>query len=253
MSGTGWNAELYDGGHSFVWKLAEEVFRLLDPAPDERIVDLGCGTGHLAHLISQQGAEVVGVDASETMIAKAREAYPGLTFVVADGASFDVGRDFDAVFSNAALHWMRDQKRVFQRVHAHLRPGGRFVFEMGGAGNLARIAGAIGESLLELGAPLAATGEKNHYLGVNRACSLLESAGFDVSSATLTRRPTPLEGEHGLRRWIEMFGGTWLAWVAESDREHFLGRVEDRARAELFRDVSWVGDYVRLRVRATRR
>lgn len=196
---------------------------------------------------------MVGVDASETMIAKAREAYPGLRFVVADGATFDVGRDYDAVFSNAALHWMRDQRRVFERVRAHLRPGGRFVFEMGGAGNLARVSAAIGESLRELGAPLAATGEKNHYLGVNRACALLEAAGFDVASATLTRRPTPLEGEQGLRRWIEMFGGVWLAWVGESDRERFFAGVEERARAELFREGTWVADYVRLRVRALRR
>jgi trans-aconitate methyltransferase len=245
-----WNAELYDRSHAFVWKLTDEVLALLDARAGERIVDLGCGTGHLAQRLAERGVEVVGVDASESMIAKARAAYPGLRFVVADGRSFDVGTGFDAVFSNAALHWMPEQQRVFERVRAHLRPGGRFVFEMGGARNLQRVREAIGKALRDLGAPLAAAGESNDYLGVTRACALLDAAGFEVTSATLTHRPTPLEGEHGLRNWIHMFGGAWLRWVDEPQRERFLSLAEEHARPHLYRDGAWIADYKRLRVRS---
>ncbi|MBK8178713.1 MAG: methyltransferase domain-containing protein [Planctomycetes bacterium] len=253
MAGATWNPDLYDGRHAFVWKLTDEVLSLLAAEPEERIIDLGCGTGHLTQRISERGAEVVGVDASETMVAKARAAYPGLRFVLADAARLDLGTDFDAVFSNAALHWMRDQQRVFERVHAHLRPKGRFVFEMGGAGNLAAVSEAVGLALREEGAPLAAIGEKNRYLSLNRACALLDRAGFEVATATLTERPTPLEGELGLRSWIEMFGGVWLQWVEAARREEFLARVEHHARPRLFREGRWIADYRRLRVQALRR
>ncbi len=245
-----WNPELYDGSHSFVWKLAGEVLALLDAKPGERVIDLGCGTGHITKQLADRGVDVVGVDASREMIAEARRLHPTLRFEIGDGRSFDLRESFDAVFSNAALHWMPEQERVFGRVFAHLRPGGRFVFEMGGARNLLAIRQAMAHGLHELGAPLAAAAESNSYLSVTQACALLDRAGFEVVHATWTDRPTPLEGERGLRAWIEMFGASWLAWVPERERERFFTLAENHARPHLFREGRWMADYTRLRVRA---
>lgn len=247
-----WNAELYDGKHSFVWKRTTEVLGLLDPRPGERMLDLGCGTGHLTQHLAGIGVEIIGVDASLEMAAKARYSYPGLRFVVADGRDFDLGSGFDAVFSNAALHWMSDQQRVFERVFAHLRPGGRFVFEMGGVRNLLAIREALAHALGLIGAPADAAGGRMTYLSVNQACALLDSAGFEVSSATWTERETPLEGPDGLRNWVEMFGDAWLQWVPKERREEFFAAVEAHARPRLFREDQWIADYKRLRVRAVR-
>jgi trans-aconitate 2-methyltransferase len=123
---------------------------------------------------------------------------------------------------------------------------------MGGARNLLAIREAMAHALRELGAPLAATAEANNYLSVAQACALLDHAGFEVVHATWTDRPTQLEGEHGLRTWIEMFAGSWLKWVPEGERERFFTLAEAHARPRLFRDGRWSADYKRLRVKALR-
>ncbi len=247
-----WNAELYDESHSFVWKLTAEVLGLLDPKPGERMIDLGCGTGHLAQHLAERGVAIIGVDASAEMIAKARRTYPGLHFEIADGRTFDVGAGFDAIFSNAALHWMPEQERVFARVFAQLRPGGRFVFEMGGTRNVLAIREALDHGLSEIGAPLAAGNGSKTYLSVNQACAKLDRAGFEVTHATWSERPTLLEGEQGLRNWTLMFGAAWLEWVPALARERFFAAAEEHARPRLFHNGSWIADYKRLRVRAVR-
>jgi len=251
MSKTTWNPKLYDESHSFVWKLAGEVLALLDAKPGERVLDLGCGTAQLTRKLADAGISVVGLDASQEMIDQARRLHPGLRFELADGQTFALGETFDAVFSNAALHWMPDLERVFARVFAHLRPGGRFVFEMGGARNLFAIRDAIEQALREIGAP-SEGGEMKNYLSVAQACALLEKAGFEVVHATWTERPTPLEGPRGLRTWIEMFGGAWLAHVPQARREEFFAAVDRHAKPHLFRDGQWIADYKRLRVKAVR-
>src|SRR5688572_23689806 len=114
MATSTWNAKLYDSHHAFVWKLAGEVLDLLDARPGERVIDLGCGTGHLTAQIAERGAEVIGVDASADMVDQARREHPGVRFEVGDGRTFELGADFDAVFSNAALHWMPSLELVFR-------------------------------------------------------------------------------------------------------------------------------------------
>lgn len=247
---TAWNAELYDGRHSFVWKLAGDVLALLDAQPGERIVDLGCGTGHLTAQIADRGAATVGVDASAEMIAKARATHPHLRFEVGDGREFDLGPGFDAVFSNAALHWMPTLPRVFARVRAHLRPGGRFVFEMGGKHNLDAIRAAVADAHRRLGVPESFSRHTNRYLSIAEACAELEPAALEVVHAQWVERPTPLEGEDGLRRWLEMFGGSWLAPLPAGSTQDFLRIVEEHARPHLHRAGGWIADYRRLRVRA---
>src|SRR6185503_16789135 len=137
-----WDASLYDEKHSFVWKYGEEVVELLAPKYGERVLDLGCGTGHLTNKIAASGAIVVGIDVSADMIEQARTLYPGLSFEIADGTKFHFADPFDAVFSNAALHWIEEQDRVTDCIARALKPGGRFVAEFGGKDNTQKIKGA---------------------------------------------------------------------------------------------------------------
>src|SRR2546423_311364 len=146
-----WDASRYDDGCSFVWKHGASVIELLAPEAGERILDLGCGTGHLTAQIAARGAAVVGIDRSPEMIATARRDYPRLRFEVADAESFRFAEPFDAVFSNAAIHWMKDQQAVAAAVWQALKPGGRFVAEFGGKGNIRSIESALRRALQAAG------------------------------------------------------------------------------------------------------
>jgi trans-aconitate methyltransferase len=246
---TEWNANLYDAKHDFVWKYGSEVVSLLAPQPGERILDLGCGTGHLTSQIADSGAQVVGVDRSPEMIAAARKAFPNLKFEMTDARKLPFDTEFDAVFSNATLHWIREPELVIKSVWNALRPGGRFVAEFGGKGNIRTMQRAFNRSLVELN--LARPGEVNpwYYPSVSEYATLLENDGFEVRFMTLFERPTRLaDGEAGMRNWIAMFGSDYLAKVNPGLREDFIGRVEDLLRPELFKDGQWWADYRRLRL-----
>ena len=245
-----WDADLYDDRHAFVWKHGASLVELLDPKTGERILDLGCGTGHLTAAIADAGATVVGLDHSAEMLAQARAAYPRLSFVQGDARDFTFPEPFDAVFSNAVLHWVRQPERVIRCVHDALRPGGRFVAELGGRGNVGRIEAAMRTAAERVGAPL---GDSPMYFpAVGAYTALLDAAGLEVRSAALFDRPTPLQGETGLRDWVKMFGGWALGAIPEDRREDFLRATEEAARPHLHRDGGWFADYRRLRVTAIR-
>ena len=146
-----WDSSLYDDRHSFVWKKVGDLVELLAPQPGERVLDLGCGTGHLTAQIAARGAVTTGLDASVSMIAQARQNYPKLKFALGDASAFRFDDPFDAVFSNAALHWIPDAAGVIANVARALKPDGRFVLEMGGKGNIARIVKVLSEVLREAG------------------------------------------------------------------------------------------------------
>lgn len=247
-----WNAQLYDDKHSFVWKLAAGVLELLDPKPGERILDLGCGTGHLTAKIAETGAHVVGVDRSPEMIAQARERYPALRFEAMDARELQLEGPFDGVFSNATLHWIREPERVITGVAGLLRPGGRFVAEFGGQGNTDELLKAVKRAWTKLALP----GPLSHpwyYPTIAEYSGLLEKHGFGVTYAVLFDRPTPLEdGERGLRNWLEMFGASFVGSLPESAQEQLKDEIERELRPMLFRDGHWTMDYRRLRVSAKR-
>jgi trans-aconitate methyltransferase len=237
-----WDSSLYDDRHSFVWKKAADLIDLLDPKPGERILDLGCGTGHLTAQIAEHGAEVIGLDASISMIAQARQNYPKLKFVLADARTFEPGGGFDAVFSNAALHWIPEPAPVIASVARALKPGGRFVLEMGSKGNIARIVEAL-TAVLE--------GARNPWYFPSAAeyASVLEQQGFEVQALWTVERWNKLEHpERGLREWLEMFAGTWFEGVPDKARAAIVAEIESRLRATLYRDNAWWADYRRLRV-----
>jgi len=245
-----WDAGLYDNRHAFVWKHGESLVALLAPRPGERILDLGCGTGHLTARIAETGATVVGLDHSAEMLEQARLAYPRLEFVQADARTFTFAESFDAVFSNAALHWIKEPDLVLGRVREALKPGGRFVAELGGHGNVRAIESAVRFAAMTLSLPLAESFW--FFPGVAQYAALLESAGLEVTFAALFDRPTPLEGETGLRDWVRMFYQRVLSEIPPGQEEAFLQTVEEAARPALYRDGQWVADYRRLRVIAIR-
>ena len=248
-----WNANLYDAKHAFVWKYGADLVPLLAPQMDERILDLGCGTGHLTAQIANSGARVLGVDRSPEMVAAARKAYPHLQFEVADARRLPYEAEFDAVFSNATLHWIQEPELVIRSVRNALRPGGRFVAEFGGKGNIRKMQTAFDQALSELHA--TAPGEINpwYYPSVSEYATLLETNGFEVRFITLFDRPTPLaDGEAGMRNWITMFGSYYSAKLSPEKRDSFLRRVEELLHPELFRDGQWMADYRRLRLVAAK-
>lgn len=257
-----WDAGDYDDDHAFVHEYGASVVDLLDPQPGERVLDLGCGTGHLTAEISAAVGEtgsVVGIDQSAAMVAEAREEYPDVAFEQADAAEYATDEPFDAVFSNAALHWIREQDAVVERVTEALAPGpdddssgGRFVAEMGGHGNVARIVEAV---LLELRERGYEASHPWYFPTVGGQASLLERHGFEVRLARLFDRPTELDGgEDGLRNWLGMFGDSLLAGPDGAERDEIVRAVEERLRAESFDEKSgtWTADYRRLRLEAVR-
>ncbi len=242
-----WNSTLYDQRHAFIFKYGEAVLDLLDPKPGERILDVGCGTGHLTNQIAQAGAHVVGIDRSPTMIDAAHEAYPEIAFVVADATEFAFDRRFDAIFSNAALHWVMDAERAVERMAAALRVGGRFVVEFGGKGNIAGILSAV-EAAIREETGVAVTHER-YFPGIAEYAGRLERHGLLVTSAWLIDRPTKLEnGATGLRDWIEMFEQDVFAVVPPGRVPAVLDHVENLLAPTHFRDGAWYADYKRLRI-----
>jgi trans-aconitate methyltransferase len=256
MADTGgkpWDPRLYEGKHSFVWKAAQDLLGLLAPRAGERILDLGCGTGQLANEIAAAGAEVWGIDNSPAMIEQARRNYPQIHFDIGDGAELEVDAPFDAVFSNAALHWMPRATDVAARVRDALKPGARFVAELGGKGNVHGIHSALARAIRAAGHPAVSESSLLYFPSLGEYARVLESSGFRVTYAVHFDRPTRLEGgEEGLRHWIAMFADWSIRVVPEDTREEVLRTVETQLRPQLYHGGAWHADYVRLRVVAVR-
>ena len=246
-----WDASLYQSRHAFVYEFGKGLIELLDPRPGERVLDLGSGTGQLAGEIAARGAAVIGIDHSAEMVAQARANFPAIRFEQGDARAFAVDGPVDAVFSNAVLHWVKPPGAAVERVRRALKPGGRFVAEFGGRGNVRLICDAIRGAMDELGQVGRPSFDELfpwYYPSIAEYAGELERQGFDVTVATLFDRPTPLEGESGMRNWVRMFGGAFLSAVPTEEQGHFFQVVERRARPRLYRDGRWHADYRRLRV-----
>jgi len=239
-----WNPTQYARNARFVADLGMPVVELLAPQSGERILDLGCGDGALTVKLAKLGCNVIGVDASPEMIAAAQTL--GLNAQVMAGQNLHFDNEFDAVFSNAALHWMPNPDSVIAGVHRALKPGGRFVAEMGGYGNVAAIVTAIESALAARGITVANPWFFPRSEDYQR---LLEISGFTVEHITLFPRPTPLPGDVG--GWLGTFAESYTAALPAADRKGFIAEVVEALRPVLVDAQGvWVADYVRLRFSA---
>jgi SAM-dependent methyltransferase len=243
-----WSPQRYAEAASFVPALGAPVLELLAARPDERILDLGCGDGALTAKIAALGAAVVGVDAAPAMVAAAQAR--GLDARVLRGQDLPFVGEFDAVFSNAALHWMRPPGAVLTGVHRALRPGGRFVAEMGGHNNTAAIMVALRAVCGRRGVD-AARRSPWYFPSAAAWQKKLEAAGFAVDAIAIIPRPTPLPA--GIEAWLDTFAEDFLGALPEADRAAALAEIVELLRPVLVDETgTWIADYVRLRFRATR-
>jgi trans-aconitate methyltransferase len=245
---SGWDAARYQDKHSFVWRYGADLLELLAPQPGERILDVGCGTGQLTAEIARSGAQVVGLDNSTDMLAEALKNFPELRFVLGDAAHFDFPEPFDAVFSNAVLHWVKGAEGAVASITRALRPGGRFIAEFGGKGNIDMVLAALRAVL----GPSADEKSPWYYPSVGEYAPILERHGLEVRHASLFDRPTPLEGEDGLDHWLRMFGQSYLSQFSSDQTADIIRQLIERLRPRLYRDGVWTVDYRRLRIVAIR-
>ena len=243
-----WDPERYAHNARFVADLGTPVVELLAPRAGERILDLGCGDGVLTAKLAAMRCDVIGVDGSAAQVEAARKL--GLDARVMDGENLSFLSEFDAVFSNAALHWMRNPEAVIAGVWRALRPGGRFVGELGGHGCVAKIRKALVDALNRRGKDGEAT-VPWYFPTVEEYSARLKKAGFSTHSIALIPRPTPLPGD--VTGWLETFGESFTACLPPPERPAYVAEVREALLPELSdAGGKWTADYVRLRFAAAK-
>jgi len=246
-----WKVDLYNNKHAFVFEYGKGLIQLLDPKEGELILDLGCGSGQLAYEISQSGAQVIGIDSSNEMVSEANNKYPELQFIVKDASDFQFEKYFDAIFSNAVLHWVKNSESAILSMYKNLKPGGRLVLEFGGRGNVKTIIQSVKNSLKQRGYIKNSTIENWYFPSISEYTNLLEKNGFEVAFAQLYDRPTELaDSKDGIIDWIKMFGSTYFVDVPLAEKNIILEEIQNDLRKKCFIDGKWYADYRRIRILA---
>jgi len=239
-----WNANKYNKHADFVSALGMPVVELLDPQENELILDLGCGDGTLAIELEKVGAKVIAVDLSKDMVAKSREK--GLDAHVMSATELPYVEKFDAVFSNAVLHWVKDAHLAVENIYKSLKHGGRFVAEFGGYGNIHHIVSAMKEVFL-----------RHQEYGEFDDCwffpnpkeyqNILEKCGFEVAYIELVPRPTPIDD---IANWLEVFSNGITSNLTTEQKEQFKQETREILKSKIYsHEKGWVADYVRLRLK----
>lgn len=248
-----WNSNLYDNKHDFVFKFGEELVELLAPQPKEKILDLGCGTGYLTNVIAQSGAEVMGIDNSPEMISKAAGEYPELDFRVLPATDFHFDNYFNAIFSNAVLHWVLDKEMAARCMFESLQSNGRLAIEFGGKDNVKNIVAALRQVLLKHGYAKNAALQMWYFPSLAEYSAILENQGFIVNYAVYFNRETALNDDaNGIKDWIRMFGSTFLNGIDNYEADVLLTEIQDVLKATNYYNNTWYADYKRLRIVATK-
>lgn len=246
MTNTDWNPEQYATHARFVADLGEPLLDLLAPTPKDLILDLGCGDGALTEKVASTGCTVIGADMSEAQLRAARRR--NLSVARMDGQRLAVKRRFNAVFTNAALHWMKNAEAVVREIAQSLLPEGRFVGEFGGHGNVETIRNCLHEALRQRGiAPWPV--DPWYFPTDEEYAALLSRFRFSVDYIELIPRPTQLPGD--ITGWLEVFAQPFTRAVPETERETFIDEVKSKLEPKLCdADGNWIADYVRLRFNA---
>ncbi len=240
-----WNPKAYKKHTGFVSELALPVVDLLAPQHGEKILDAGCGDGTLAVEIEKSGAKVIGVDMSSQMIEACREK--GIEAYVASVTELPYHDSFDAVFSNATLHWVKDAKTAVQQIASALKNGGRFVCEFGGEGNVFAIVSAMQE-VFDKHPEFGTFDNPWFFPSIREYKALLESEGFEVRYIALIPRPTPMDD---IKNWLDIFTNGLTKDLTKEQRDIFVAECVEILRPILYHDSKgWSVDYVRLRVEA---
>ena len=248
MTNTDWNPEQYATHARFVADLGEPLLELLAPTPNDLILDLGCGDGALTEKLASIGCTVIGVDTSEAQLRAARSR--NLSVARMDGRDLAVKRRFNAVFTNAALHWMKNAEAVVSETAHSLLPEGRFVGEFGGNGNVETIRNCLHEALRQRGIDPWPV-DPWYFPTAEEYAALLGRFGFSVEYIELIPRPTKLPGD--ITGWLDVFAQPFTRAVPETERETFIDEVKRKLEPKLCdADGNWIADYVRLRFKATR-
>ncbi len=240
-----WNADAYNKHAAFVSELALSVVDLLAPKAGEQILDLGCGEGRLALEIQTSGAKVTAVDASAEMVASARAK--GLDAHVMNATNMPFENHFDALFSNAVLHWIKESDSVVKNIYNVLKPGGRFVAEFGGEGNAKTAVDAMAQAFKEH-PEFGAFENPWFFPSVAHYQKLLESQGFRVEYIELIKRPTPVDD---ISHWLDLFANGVTAHLSPTEFGVFKEEVRRICKPTLYSPKNgWHIDYVRLRLKA---
>ena len=244
-----WNAKSYTQAFGFVPQYGQDVMGLLDYDQVRTMLDLGCGNGDLTAQLARRGIRVIGMDASASMLDKARQAHPELSFVQGNATDFTLEAPVDAVFSNAVLHWIDADRQpaALRCIYRSLRPAGQLVFEMGGYGCNQLIHGALRDAFAQRGKTYV---RPQYFPTIGQYASLLEQAGFRVVYATLFDRPTKLQGEHGLQDWIRMFVSSAFSGMTAQEKNALIEKAAWSLQSKMYHQGCWIADYVRLRMKA---
>jgi len=247
-----WNSLLYDESHDFVSKLGEGILSYLNPKPNETILDLGCGTGDLTKKMFLTGAHVIGTDSSWEMITNAKSKFPEIEFYQMDARELKFDIRFDAIFSNAVLHWIPEKEIVIRKMYAHLNDNGRIVLEFGGKGNNQQMLKVLRDVFIKRGFGKNAKIDPWYYPSIAEYSIELEKQNFRVVHAEHFDRITPLKGDQGIKDWFLMFGDYLFVDISDREKDSILNEVQDKLTVTHFRSGAWHADYKRIRIVAVK-
>lgn len=253
MPAINWDTKLYKEQHQFVSDYGADVLQWLDPQAGEHILEIGCGTGDLAHKIHASKATLIGVDASADMVASAKQKYPMIQFEQKDAAQLDYQNKFDAVFSNATFHWIENQTGLLNGIYSSLVTGGRLVAEFGGKGNIQSIVDAIASAAVQLGVRDRIKTDFWFFPSIGQYATMLESAGFETEQMWLFDRPTKLVGADGMLKWIHQFAPHAFVQLSAEEASAVTNLAIERLKPDYFKNGEWVADYKRLRIKAVKK